>query len=222
MKNTRYFSYISDAKVDMLLPQVPGGIKEKVAAELGFNLGLLSGKLASEVNTLEARVTRLVTVERYLLDAERIGTPAAPAAWIAGVMTMSWVNVGQGCLLYVGGYDSRLFALAGSAKHMAGTAAPESVEVPFSFFPTIAGHLSELTAADLMRIDGMSEKQQRVALTPGVFQGIHAWGQAITWLWVHQGALKQDVRFLAKRLAQQSYAGTDVLLASPLYVELAE
>ena len=220
--HVRTFTYISDAKVDMLLDQIPSGVKQTIAAELGFNFGLFSGKVGSEKQTLETRVQRLLAVEQHLRQAETLGTPAAPASWIEGVMSMSWIDAGAGCLLCIGGDDTRLLALAGSMKHIAGAAAPEATPIPFSFFPSIAAHLTAMTEKKLTQLDGLHGRLLDVALAPGLSQGAMGWAEALTWLRASQATVSQDVRFIARRLVQQSCAGIDVLLASPLFVELVE
>jgi hypothetical protein len=40
----KYYLYISDAKVDMLLPQVTHKAEKKTSTELGFDLKVLSAK----------------------------------------------------------------------------------------------------------------------------------------------------------------------------------
>jgi hypothetical protein len=49
----KYYVYISDSKVDMLLPQVPGALKQTIAAKLGFDIKILSGE-----SVLSAKPTR--------------------------------------------------------------------------------------------------------------------------------------------------------------------
>lgn len=70
----RFFSYISDAKVEMLLPQIPAGNKQTIAAELGLNVALLSGRIRAEIESLDNRVARLLAVEKYIRANESIGS----------------------------------------------------------------------------------------------------------------------------------------------------
>lgn len=106
--------------------------------EVSFNFGLVTGKIGSETQTLETREARLQVVEQYIHDTESIGSPSTPAKWIGADLSMSSVDIGQGCLFFVGEGDSWVLALAGSSKHLAGGAAPQSASVPFSFLPDIA------------------------------------------------------------------------------------
>jgi hypothetical protein len=93
----RYYIYISDAKVDMLLPQVPGAVRAKVAMKLGVNIQLFSGSLQKEQSTLDNRVARLEAVEQYLrqTEGERIGGPSDLTPWIAGSekARLCWLNL---------------------------------------------------------------------------------------------------------------------------------
>jgi uncharacterized protein DUF7019 len=45
----KYYIYVSKAKVDMLLPQVPLTFKTKFDAEIGVHIGILSGKISSNL-----------------------------------------------------------------------------------------------------------------------------------------------------------------------------
>jgi len=219
----RYYTYISDAKVDMILPQVPTGVREKVAAELGFNLGFISGKLGSETQTLETRVARLGVVERYILETETIGTPSQPAKWIRGQVPMSAMDIWDGCLFFLGEGDNWILALAGSKKHLAGAAAPETVSVPFSFLPDIASILSRWTETQPEMLDAIPERLGADSLAAGISQGAKAWLEIIVWCsGLHERSLKQTASFLAKRLLSDQYAGINVVLASPLYVEVLD
>lgn len=43
-----YYQYISDSNVDILLPQIPLKGKQKITAEVGFDIKILSGKIKTE------------------------------------------------------------------------------------------------------------------------------------------------------------------------------
>jgi hypothetical protein len=49
----RYYQYISDSKVDMLLPQIPLKAKQKITSEIGFDIKILSGKIKTERDSLD-------------------------------------------------------------------------------------------------------------------------------------------------------------------------
>lgn len=219
----RYFTYISDAKVDLILGQVPQNFREKISAEIGFNLGLLSGKLSSETHTLENRVARLRVAEEYIRKTEKIGTASAPAKWIKGSLPMFSVSVGEGCLLYIGEGASWVLALAGSATHLAGGAAPEAAPVPFSFLHNIAKHVAGLTDKKPEWLDSIPEQLHPDLLAAGVHEGVESWFKVICWCtkW-RERSLSQQLSFLAKRLADQPYGGRRIVLATPLYIEVMD
>ena len=58
----RYYIYVSDAKVDMLLPQVTDTEKATIAAEFKVDIKLISASLKSERVTHDNRIYRLAAV----------------------------------------------------------------------------------------------------------------------------------------------------------------
>jgi hypothetical protein len=79
----RYYQYISDSKVDMWLPQIPLQSKQKITSEIGFDTKVLAGKIKTERDSLDDRVSRLTVVEKYLRETQRIGSLLEPAPWIS-------------------------------------------------------------------------------------------------------------------------------------------
>src|SRR5579872_1598996 len=98
---TRYYIYISDSKIEMLLPQVPQSFQEKIAAEIGFNTGLLNGKLKAERTTLDSRIARLKVIERHLLANEKIGSQEKRTSWIQGEMLARTVTLGNDGVIFI-------------------------------------------------------------------------------------------------------------------------
>ena len=207
----RYFSYISDAKVDMLLPQIPKGRRETIAAELGFNVALLSGRIRAEASILDTRVARLLAVERYIRDNEKLGTSGG-TPWFErfGARSFSILLEGGALLWASQGGD---WLLAGSAAHLAATS-PITGGSPFSELAGIIALVSRV-APDVFPY----------------FDGSDAWPKAegmredFVWLrnlitYVRQtcdrrGQPPQEITFLARRLVSSE----SLVLASPLYVE---
>jgi hypothetical protein len=221
----RYFTYISDAKVDVLLAQIPHQHKEKIAAEIGFNLGVLSGKVVSETTTLESRVSRVLAVERYIRDkasGETLGTPSLPRAWIEGSALATAGNVGKGALLYVFSGKTWYFALAGSAKHLAGVAAPQEVDAPFSFLPDIVKTLSRLMDGEPTKLVSFWDESLKQLHNAGIPTGFaDEWFRVIRYFATNgqNEGTPQNISFLALRLASELWEGKLVTIASPLYIE---
>jgi hypothetical protein len=204
----------------MLLPQIPDQFKEEIAAEIGFNIGIVSAKIGSKVATLESRVARLQVVERYIRKDESIGTPSAPLRWIEAKTSATAVDVGEGALLYLADAPSWRLALAGSAKHLAGTAKPDSVDIPFSFLPAIASQLSFLDRQTPRILNDIPERLPPSKLAGAVSEGIDAWFEAIDWCFQTKPKTLQQIGFLAKCLAVGVAGDRKITMASPLYVEL--
>jgi len=208
----RYFTYISDAKVDMLLPQIRTGKKQTIAAELGFNAALLSGKIRAEAAMLDTRVARLLAVEKYIRANEAFDK-SGTQGWLERIGARSFsILLEGGALLWLCEEGDCL--LAGSVSHLAG-AAPIQGGSPFS---ELAGIMALVSRA-----------------APGVlpyFDGSDAWPHAESmradFVWLRnliayvretcerRGQPPQEIGFLARRLV----ANEHLVLASPLYVEL--
>lgn len=216
---TRYFLYISDAKVDVLLPQVPGAIKKKVAAKLGFDIKLLSGAIETERSTLDTRVARLCAVESYVLDHDAIGTPSEPSSWIRGEVSARFIGLGEGGILFVAEGASWILALGGSAHHLVGSAKPEQLDIPMSFAPQLADRIRFLTEKKAHVILGLPEEHLNLTTKA---QGFDAWSELIFSARELAISPAQNIKFLAKRLGFRQYWDRQVTLASPLYVELAD
>ncbi|HLH02645.1 MAG TPA: hypothetical protein VKX25_07740 [Bryobacteraceae bacterium] len=54
----RYYIYISDAKIDMLWPQVPHAVKKKVANEFKIDLKAFSASRKVETEAEDSRIAR--------------------------------------------------------------------------------------------------------------------------------------------------------------------
>jgi hypothetical protein len=91
----KYYLYVSDAKVEMLLPQIPYAEKEKVSGEFGFDIKIISAKVKSEVTTLEDRIARLITVTKYMAAHEPVGTVDNPQTWVKGTHVVEYGYLGD-------------------------------------------------------------------------------------------------------------------------------
>lgn len=200
----RYFVYISDAKVDMLLQQIDPGALRKRTAEVGFDLKFLKAKRGAETLAGAERTARLERVVRYLTDFGDLGTVAEPGQFFGGMLPLRWgpmVGADGFPMVYFGGRDERtVLGLGGSRAHVFGT--PPGVEqeplpVGRSMLPSLLSGLTSDPGAD-----GPAAVR---AATDGL-----------------RGP-EQTMEFVAKRLMHEPGPdGTDVLLGSPLYVALVD
>ena len=91
----KYYLYISDAKVDMLFPQVPHEIKSKVASEYKFDIKLFSASRKTETEGEDNRIARLESVVDFIQQYGKLGTVDHPDDFIADTLSMRWGPAGS-------------------------------------------------------------------------------------------------------------------------------
>lgn len=114
----KYYLYISDSKLDMLLPSVSNAMKENVAAEFKVDLKLFSASYSAEQTTLDNSVARLQAVERHILRTKEVGTIAEPKRWVRDRANARLVHHRDDAVFFAGAKDQALFGLGGSRRHM--------------------------------------------------------------------------------------------------------
>jgi hypothetical protein len=218
----RYYSYISDAKVDMLLPSVPGAVRKNVALRVGFDVKILSACLSSEHTTLDDRVARLLVVEDFIRSHEDVGEPGESKSWMAGAADATLVDLGKGAIMFVIIRDDGVVGLGGSTSHLiGGSQAKDASNIPPSFLPTLADLLAWTSERPPPNFLARSEKEWIFDLTKPVTEGFHAWVSTMEWFAQHRQAIgiPQRISFLAKRLVSQREPNDRVYtLATPLFV----
>lgn len=221
----RYFDYISDAKVDMLFPQVPGATQHRVAAKFGFDIKLFRGEIATERSTFDSRIARLRAVAEHLHSHEEVGVAGERTSWIKGTLDAKFLDIGGGAILYVAEVreSHALIALGGSAKHLIGGDAPEKASIPISHLHVLTKTLTRLAERQPEYLLRLSEEDLSRYLASGISQEFDAWINVIFWAWNHASMPSQRIEFLAKRLAtKETRAGLYVTLATPLFVSLVD
>lgn len=204
----RYYVYISDAKVDMLLPQIDPGFARKRSAEVGVRLPLLSAKRS--VDAQADRVARLERVVRYVDDFCDVGTVDEPGQYVRGRLTMRWGPLAGARAVYFSGSTERtIVGLGGASGHVLGTVAPADQVFAPSSMPGLLDGLAATIADD--------------EAPPDVIASVHTANRLVR-------GVEQDVEFLAKKLAYgpspypelDAHDGMTVLLATPFFVALAD
>lgn len=218
MMSFRYFLYVSDSKVDMLLPQIDPGFAARRTTEFGVNLPMVAAKRTTEPAQPD-RFARLERVVGHLQDFGDLGTIDEPGQFFAGVLPMSSGALPDGedasLVFFGGGNDRTVVGLGGSVRHLLGSVPGIDVAQAASSLPTMLDRLgagSELEDEQLVdAIGDVSGRSHRAALTT-----VH---QAVRRL---QGPA-QNLEFVAKRLLHGSGpGGVPVLLGSPIYVALVD
>jgi hypothetical protein len=239
MSKVKYYLYISDAKLEMLYGQMPGKIRDKIAAELKIDLKII-GATVSTKDRPETRYSKLDLVREYLITNSPVGSVSHPESYFSGTVPMQWgliTSPETGKVVYFGGkVDSVVLGLAGSRHHVVGYQGEGVVGAPdfsygSSFAPMVIKSLEDGLAAVIDRpetaetgpvVQLKSPDPMSPSETPDA--------QALqTVLFATENLLgpTQRLEFLAKRLLMGKLSGsgnerTDVLLGTPLYVALAD
>jgi hypothetical protein len=204
----KYYLYISDAKVDMLYPQVPHELTQKTSTEYGFDVKILSGKRKNEWTSDENRISRLEAVLSFIRTYGNVGTVDDPDEYIDDTQPMWFGNYTPQDIAYFTGVSERtVFGLSGSGKHLVGADPNPSPWSNGTRLIEIFGWLSE---------QNPTRDENAISAVP---------------LLAHLAAIskrpKQRLEFLAKRLVYQPHFEFDkkkinVLLATPLYVAMTD
>jgi hypothetical protein len=222
----KYYLYISDAKIDMLLPQIPHDEKQKLAMQFKIDLKLLSVSRTRETETEDNRLTRLEAVLSFIREFGNIGTVDEPDSYIEDTMDMRWgpymnddVNAAEepSPLVYFGGTtDQTIVGLGGSTRHVLGNAGLSTAH-SHSATPYLIGRLTK----DLnFSLSGKDAGETNV--TPGTPEN---WAlRAVELATTQMQGPTQQLEFVAKRLLHGTGISRKkkVLLASPLYVALVD
>ncbi|MBL7252718.1 DUF7019 family protein [Paractinoplanes lichenicola] len=200
----RYFVYISDAKVEMLLQQIEPGALRKHTSEVGLGLQFLTAKRAGETLAGAERTARLERVVRHLTDFGDLGTIDEPGQFFWGLLPLRWgptVGADGFPMIYFGGRAGKtILGLGGSRAHVFGAPpGPDQQVLPVgrSMLPSL---LEGIT-----RVDGADAPEAVRAATDAL-----------------RGP-EQNMEFIAKRLMDEpGPEGERVLLGSPLYVALVD
>ena len=155
----KYYLYISDAKVDMLIQQIPHNVKKNIGPELKFDLKILSASRKTEVVSADDRIGRLEAVCEFIQQFGNVGTVEEPQEYLADVLDMTWETYGlkdgneRDRLVYFAGVSKRnVLGLAGSVIHLVGRPTP-SRELLFTIgggseFPYILRFLHEVLSGE--------------------------------------------------------------------------
>jgi len=198
----------------MLLGSLPEREKQKLAVELKINLGVLSVKAtgSGNVGPMDHRVSRLEAVVRQLQKTSYVGDFLSPGSYIADTLNMVYATQTEteiDAVAFGAVAGRRCLAMVGSARHIIG-------HVPNLAAPSPAIGASHLPGI-LRFFKTLSDSKEGMHLS-------EVFGQAENYvsILVHEAPV-QRVEFFARRLKQGTSPGQgEVIIASPLYVALAD
>jgi len=141
----RYYHYISESKVEMLFPQIPPKFLGGLKVELGFDFGLLKGKLAGEDVSPAGLIAKAQAVERYLEKQGEIVEAAEQHVWLRGSFTarMGFLTDCPGLVLFGGDFQGATLLLAGSESHLLSGSMNAGKDKGWSFMPRLLSGLRD-------------------------------------------------------------------------------
>lgn len=184
----RYYIYISDSKVDMLLPQIPSEAKRKIATEFKIDLKVLSALRKSETETTDNRFSRLEAVCAFIRNYGNVGSVAEPDDYVYGSMPLRMLTDRN--FVYFGGSvqeANTIVGLSGSVKHLIGITPPTNAYGSSSLLSYTATFLRTIIDSIESNVE-VSKAQLRNTLNDAV---------RVT---QSMGGPEQHFEFLAKRL----------------------
>jgi hypothetical protein len=211
----------------MLFPQVPTAVQQEIAAELKFDVKLLSGKISTKRESLDTDVAKLKVVERHIMRGGNVGTPEAPnGSWIRGILPTRAFRIRYFKepfgIVFVGKKDipsedrelsispdwglqrTNIFGLAGSAQNIVGTVSADLPKWSFSFLPDILHGL--IMADEELYVETRTDEEIRAFMEGGVAGSRLPWIESLLRLWANDDVALQNVEFLARRLATYKFA----------------
>lgn len=210
----RYYLYISDSKIDMLLPQIDPAFAGRRGAEIGVSLSVLSLKRTAE-HAGNDRTGRLERVVRHLHDHGDLGSVDEPGQFFWGMLPVRWGRFpAAASLVFAGGRSGdTVVGLGGSGRHLVGSVpGVDQQDAAWSQLPPMLdGLASDLEDELVTEAAGTSMDHADSAALATVNHAVdRLTGPA------------QNVEFVAKRLLHGELDGTPVLLGSPVYIALVD
>ncbi|GGS88894.1 hypothetical protein GCM10010222_32950 [Streptomyces tanashiensis] len=215
----RYYLYVSDSKVDMLLPQIDPSFGQKKTREFGIDAKVASYRDVTESTPNDDRISRLDRVVSHLEKHGELGSVDEPGTFFREQLAMRWnvlTDSDGTSLAYFGGRTDSgvVVGLGGSTHHVLG-ASPDAGGTPTlarSLLPSLLDGLRVDPEIDSL-VNG--DPGHRATPEAAALNAVRRTVEAL------QGPA-QTMEFVAKRLLHGPSPDPEdrsiVLLGSPLYV----
>lgn len=224
----KYYLYISDAKVDMLFPQIPRGFLDGLAGELKLNVGILNASLKQD-SLPENRYSKLEVVKRYIERNMEIGDIDSPREYFYGSGYVRWGKIDPDLVYFMGKTEKTIFGLGGSLHHITGSnVQTQSLSFAYSFNPGLPDLLVNLlTGKETSPENGeiMSCLADVGLNTESVAPNVQ---ENLEFSKRQESGVVQKVEFMAKNLLFGDASDVapklrrKVLLGTPIYVALSQ
>lgn len=211
-----FYIYVSDSKLDMLYEQIPTPARRKLAAELKLDLKVVSLSLKANPSE-DTRYGKLQVVIEDLEQAEKIGEPSDGLPYLRGRGEMKWGTINPSTVYFTGKLGNAIVGMGGATHHLGHGASAQPGRVTPSNLPFLLAALADANA------DANADERDASA---AAIRGYEDWPKIVMFTTMIRSGVIQELEFVARRLAFHKADGaTDglhVVLASPLYVALAD
>ena len=213
----RYYVYISQTKLEMLVPQIPSPLLRSLEAEIKVNVAVVAAGVRRSASAPSPELAaRAGVLSVYLEKQGWVGTLADPGQYVKGVASLQYGVMRDYAaeLVFFGGVvDGVKLALIGSPASLIGAAADTTANHSLDYYVLkFLSAAAERAGADADERQppgwprqedpsGRYEKAVDEALNAGVLPGTSV-----------------RLEFLAKPL----FRSDSVLVATPIYVALAD
>ena len=205
----------------MLFPQIPKRFLHGIGAEIGFNFGLLSGKISGKDEPLSDRYAKVAAIEKYLSSLDDV-SDFEEKKWYRGIFQarIGGLSDVPGLFLVCSRMLKQTRILAGSAINLISSNEIDGKHIGYSFMPRMLNSLQ--TFVKLGYDDYDAELETRGMPTDYIFGGkVH--GAMFHSLWELPdnetiGPLVDVEVFARIFLRQKIQSGQEIIIGSPLYI----
>jgi hypothetical protein len=96
----KFYSYISNPKIDMLSQQIPRKFLEDFSGEIGVNFGILKASVKDK-GFSSNRISKLEAIVRYINKTQNVGDVFKPGTYFKGILKMhSTIEQGHEIVLF--------------------------------------------------------------------------------------------------------------------------
>lgn len=222
MQPIRHFHYISSSKVDSIFDQITSS-KKTIQLKASLNLGPAQFEASSGEPGASTSFSKLIQIEDYLREHEKIGTIDYPSKWIQGKgwsIIMSAKDAMEAVFYFLRTEDTYI-ALGGSRVNLVSESPNRSGKFGLSFAPDLVRTLLSLERLpdEFLPLEDRIEEFLESGIT-----GNNLWEDLIydQCHYRRKSTFDTHISFVAKRLKQGQFKGKNIILASPLYVEQSD
>ncbi len=211
----KYYLYLSQSKIEMLFPQIPNSEKERIATELKLDLKIFSVSFKDQIEK-DTLFSMMKIVENYIAKKEDIGSIDYPGSYFKGESLMTYgifKNYASDLTFFKTETDESILILIGRTKNIIGISNPEEVlhlgELSPNYY--FLKYVNEILKQhnDIIPINKSPWTPEN--LTKILKKSIE-----------QVDGPEQNLSFLAKKLYHIETDTKNIILGTPIYVELKE